>query len=84
MTKEKLTVEQALALLKNKDAHGLPHGYTSGVAEAIDMATQALESEKDYSGCHQCKWADKQEWEEPCTRCKHSHRSYFEWKEEVG
>lgn len=34
--------EEAIAILKNRDMHGVPCGYTSGYSEALDMAIEAL------------------------------------------
>lgn len=37
-----MTREEAILMLSNRDAHGVPCGYTSGYQEAFDMAVEAL------------------------------------------
>ena len=38
-----MTREEAIRMLSNRDAHGVPCGYTSGYQEAFDMAIEALQ-----------------------------------------
>lgn len=40
-----MTREEAIRMLSNRDAHGVPCGYTSGYQEAFDMAVEALQAE---------------------------------------
>ena len=37
-----MTNKEAIKILSNRDSFGIPKGYTSGYAEAIDMAIKAL------------------------------------------
>lgn len=39
-----MTREEAVKILNNRDSFGIPKGYTSGYAEAIDMAIHSLEA----------------------------------------
>lgn len=39
-----MTREEAIKILSNRDSFGVPKGYTSGYAEAIDMAIHSLEA----------------------------------------
>ena len=38
-----MTREEAVRILSNRDRFGVPCGFTSGYAEAIEMAIEALE-----------------------------------------
>lgn len=42
-----LTKGEAIQILSTRDAHGVLCGYTSGVAEALDMAVEALKQQSD-------------------------------------
>lgn len=37
--------KEAIAILKNRDMHGVPCGYTSGYSEALDMAIESLSTD---------------------------------------
>lgn len=39
-----MTREEAIKILSNRDDFGIPKGYTSGYAEAIDIAIRSLEA----------------------------------------
>ena len=39
-----MTREEAIKILSNRDDFGIPKGYTSGYAEANDMAIRSLEA----------------------------------------
>lgn len=39
-----MTKEEAIKILSNRDGFGIPKGYTSGYAEAIDIAIKSLKS----------------------------------------
>ena len=41
-----MTREEAIQMLSTRDAHGVLCGYTSGIAEALDMAIEALSEDK--------------------------------------
>ena len=55
-----MTREQAIQILSTRDAHGVLCGYTSGVTEALDMATEALRDKPngkwilEYDGDNEC------------------------------
>lgn len=40
-----MTNEEAIKILSNRDGFGIPTGYTSGYAEAIEVAIEALKAE---------------------------------------
>lgn len=52
-----MTKEEAIKILSNRDSFGIPKGYTSGYAEAIDMAIKSLKSWDE--GVIHGKWIDK-------------------------
>lgn len=41
-----MTREEAIQMLSTRDAHGVLCGYTSGIAEALDMAIETLSEDK--------------------------------------
>ena len=45
-----MTREEAIRILSNRDAHGVPCGYTSGYQEALDMAIEALSEDISEDG----------------------------------
>ena len=53
-----MTNKEAIKILSNRDSFGIPKGYTSGYAEAIDMAIKALSKmdakENYWAGCESC------------------------------
>ena len=44
--------------------------------EIIRILDLALEQEKA-EACNGCAFADTEEWEEPCKRCKRNYRDYW-------
>lgn len=52
-----MTRDEAIKILSNRDSFGIPKGYTSGYAEAIDMAIKSLKSWDE--GAVHGKWIDK-------------------------
>lgn len=40
-----MTREEAIKILSNRDGHGIPSGYNSGYAEAIEVAIETLKAE---------------------------------------
>lgn len=42
---ERMTREEAIKILSNRDGYGIPSGYNGGYAEAIEVAIEALKAE---------------------------------------
>ena len=40
-----MTRQEAIKILSNRDGHGIPSGYNSGYAEAIEVAIETLKAE---------------------------------------
>lgn len=51
-----MTNKEAIKILSNRDSFGIPKGYTSGYAEAIDMAIKALSKMAEECG----GWREKE------------------------
>ena len=45
----------------------------SQLLEQLKTIIESLESD----GCDECAFEDKEEWEEPCRRCKRNHQDYW-------
>lgn len=76
-----MTREEAIRMLSNRDAHGVPCGYTSGYQEAFDMAIEALQAEPVKHG----------EWEDiggviryGCPFCHHAQEEKSEYCPNCG
>lgn len=66
----KMTRAEAIQILSTRGSDGMPHGYTSGYTEALDMAIEALQEQK--TG----KWITKSDtnpyyttWWYECSEC---------------
>lgn len=67
-----MTREEALKILKCRDMHGVPCGYAGGVAEAIDVAIDALKVGKWREIYAETNYRDG--WIEfTCENCEYQH-----------
>ena len=59
-----------------KYQHVLRKGNSMNKEDIIKILNLALEQEKA-EACDSCAYADTEEWEEPCKRCKRNYRDYW-------
>lgn len=48
--------------------------------DILEIIENLIEREKT-SGCNSCKYWNREEWEEPCKRCKRNCKDYWTMKE---
>lgn len=51
----------------------------SQLLEQLKTIIESLEAD----GCEGCAFEDREEWEEPCRRCKRNHQDYWRKGEDV-
>ena len=55
--------------------------YESGFQETLNYAIRTIER-TNADGCVGCKFADVEEWEMPCAKCKRNSKDYWRAKDE--
>lgn len=75
-----MTREEAIRMLSNRDAHGVPCGYTSGYQEAFDMAVDALQYLQEWGDILQGKPVKHGKWEEKETHLNEGDCEITEWQ----
>lgn len=53
-----------------------------GICDECDHQGKYKDPNPGFDSCHDCKFADKRENEELCSKCKHCYPDYFKSKEE--